>query len=207
MRVHVPLPPAVEERLRYWHRLGRSDKAVAAKLAAEFPGTAWSRRRVQYWRERLNLDGNSRVALESRTLAAQADVQRRAYAAKKGWGHLLPYEDEDTGEMVKGCELKPKEVDLLTALADHGAQTTPQLCLRVGLVYKKGCLRSGGDIYLRRLIDAGLVVRGPHRAGKPVYELAPGVSRHARSMNPTSIEQALRKAGLSLDARSQDARK
>ncbi len=204
MRVSIPLPLDIEARLRYWHGLGRSDRAIALKLAHEFPGTSWSRMRLRYWRERFGLDGNSHVALESRTLTRQQDLQRCVYAGRRGWAHLLPYRDEDTGVMISGTDLKPREVDILTALDEHGPQTMPQLCLRAGLIYRKACLRSGSDYYVTRLMSAGLIERRPPRAGKPVYGLVPGVTRHVRSLNLTSPEQLLKRLNLAPESRRQD---
>lgn len=191
MRTSNNLPADEEALLRYWHRKGQSDHRIAEKM-----GDGWNHDRVRYYRLRLGLKQNGYQDLECGTLAETRDFARRAFAAKHGWGHLLPSVDEDTGEAIHGHELTRAQTQILTILADNG-QMTIHACIVA--MKRRSALLEGRSIFAA-LARAGLIVQDGQQGNRPLFRLADGIKRHERSIRPDGID--LRIAGFTYKGKS-----
>ena len=122
----------------------------------------------------------------------------RLYAARQGWGHLVPHHDETRDLKMGVLDLTAREADVLTALT-AGPHTLSELALALGL----GRLRfpHRGPSLLSRLLEFGLVgvvgVRVASLGQRPrgrrrrLYGLAEGITRHPirHQRRPSVIER------------------
>jgi hypothetical protein len=145
----------------------------------------WTRRQVQYHRSQtLGLPRNRCPRKEYTSLQEVREVARRSYvAARGGWGHLLPYRDDDSKLDIPGIELRKRESDILALLTEHGPMNRVQLCNAIGLRPALDALRSDGHDYLDFLEQNGLV----SAEGRPaVYSVTCLI--HQRTRRPDGIE-------------------
>lgn len=193
MRIAKPLPSEIEEAIRYWHRLSRSDQAIADVLT-ELTGCEWNRWKVQYYRGRLGLPNNGYhdhgYGPGTDMLSTRAYI-RRAFAARHGWGHLLPYQDKETGEHVPGHELSKTEVRVLNALSEHGPQTAGQLARRLGRARR---VTTHGVSVFTRMRLVGLIQFAAAQGRVAVYQLGPGIGKHTRLRRPDGTDLRVRGA-------------
>lgn len=157
--------------------------ATVERLSDPGAGGAWTRRQVQYHRQRLNLPGRHR---RLQCAADHRADERRLYQARQGWGHLLPPYDEVRQRWLPGHELQKREVDILTALRDRGSLTLKELS-------KGKRLTSDDAACMADLAAAGLVIVS--RTCPRLYALLAPVHPEGRRQ-PTSVELAARALGI-----------
>jgi hypothetical protein len=177
------------------HTRGLGDHRIAEELGELDRDSLWTARRVKRLRRKLGLASNNHRHPEFPTRDHFRLIRARIHAAKRGWGHILPWFDRKTKTAVTSMtaglavvtllDLRPREVGSLDLLADRGPLTRRQLA--AGL---------GGIPMLRRLLKAGLVVgarrvRGASCRVALVYALAAGVRRHERTLRKSGIEERI----------------
>lgn len=156
-RQHFASDAEIEQALRTLHPQGYSDREIADELGNT------ERHRVGVIRRRLGWSTNkcsarfrrqvaekTRQQLEAAGLESLAEVRTvafRDYAARNGWPG----------------DLRPRAVQMLNAMYDHGPQTRRQLCDRVGMPWKgsrKSLVSNDPEgSYLAHLQARGLVRR------------------------------------------------
>jgi hypothetical protein len=154
----------VEDALRELWSEGLHDGAIAEQLRALGYGRGWTRRKVCYWRrDRLGLARNAPAG--SRHYQRHALYCRwRVYQTAAGFAHLLPEVEQEEANprrpylTDRSPPLKPRDVDLLVLLRDHGPLTARRLALLMCLASHEQ-LTSGtrGGRRLTRLVRLGLV--------------------------------------------------
>lgn len=149
----------------------------------------WTTKQVWYHRTHtLGIPRNRCPRVEYTRFWEASPIAARIYAARFGWGHLLPYFDEETRKYVPGIDLKRRETDILTVLTEHGPLTRLQLCRLLHLRYGNTALYSRGRSYLHNLLDHGLI----NASGCPkVYTVVCTVRR--RTKRPDGIAMMLKK--------------
>lgn len=186
----MPLSEAERDALKRQHRRGLCDRDIAAELHR--PWRQWTERKVRYWRDRLNLPHNG----YNRRRRAQ---DRDQYAARHGWGHLLPsfkeiqLDFESVGLKrrkrvkleIEGVHLTHRQVDILCALRNRGPQTRDELNL-------PRCYGPWDN--LGRLIGMGLVERRLIKKGIRrvcLYGLTSAAGEHQRSTKEDGLDRRL----------------
>lgn len=163
-------------------------------MLTELTGREWTRRKVEYHRKRLGLPSNGYhdhgYGPGTDMLSTRAYI-RRAFAAKHGWGHLLPYHDKDLDVFIEGHELSVTEVRVLDALSEHGPQTAGQLAERLGRARR---VTIHGVSVLTRMRLAGLIQFAAAQGRVAVYQLGPGIGKHTRLRRPDGTDLRVRGA-------------
>lgn len=143
-----------------WNTLKQCEQAIGV---IPFGDRWWTQRMVRYHRQKHGIQSPNIPRTEMADLFEARIWHRRVYARR--WLHLLD----------RGIDLRPREVDILDALFDHGPQTRPQLCQRLGVtdLYKS-------VNYLGNLLQAELIVKQGEWRGRRrhvTYDLAENATR------------------------------
>lgn len=167
----------------------------------------WTARKVYYHRNVLRDLGELPPARTTHRHPEYATVHDaraqtwRTYAAAHGWAHLLPATDEDTGAAIPGIELRPRDVDVLDALLQHGPLTRVEIADVLGI--QTGTRSLGIHVIDGRVIDriGNLVKVGlvrvtdrklTNRGWRCVYALADGILPRSPHVRETSVERLAR---------------
>lgn len=172
-----------EAELRRLHALGHCDTDIAARLGCE-------RHTASKHRRRLGLVGHARgERTRAKVRATTAEQCRRAGVANLGALRSLVFARR-SAEAGWPAGLRPREVDILDALAIRGPLTRREIAGAVGMRWlgsrKSLKCRGGRGSYLADLIAAGLVVSlgrvvsGRGKGGSSqLYSLALDLERRA----------------------------
>jgi hypothetical protein len=179
-------------------RRGSWKREAVASVSIIGAGGLWTKRTVQYHRERLGIPPaqpySSQQEERSDSPGKMQAARRRLYQESQGWFSLLPAYDERQGYYeglhydktlgyCRGLELRPTEVRILTLLWRYGPQSRKQLLHRLGcrtLHHTKGS-------YLSRLHDALLIRREGWTP--PLWSLAPGLHPDVREVTVDGHEE------------------
>lgn len=198
------------DQLRRLHKRGYSDAQIARWFESE-RSLLFTLRQVWYWRrvfcdlpsngQHPRFDGN-----DIKTRREQNDINRRKIVAYLGWGHLLsdpPDYIPDPDELPRPIvfDLKPVEAAILSLLKEHRRMTRRDIVVALGKHRSRNPLYSDGTNYLRRLVEAGLLIEHREtwckRAIK-AYTLADGLPMHTRTKRDDTIDKLMKKLNLSL---------
>jgi hypothetical protein len=156
--------PEFEAFIREKHALGWSDAEIAAAH-----GNGCERHTVGAWRKRLGLAVNTLSEHRRRKVAAKTREQlKRAGLPSIGYLRVKAFRDR---ARVAGWpeDLRPRAVQILNALWEHGPLTRRQLADIIGMPWKGTrkslCSNDPEGSYLAHLINRGLVI-SLHRAHK-----------------------------------------
>jgi len=152
-------------------------------LDAPPPAITWTRRMVQWTRNKLGLRGHRKPRRELKNAAQACGYSRHIYALR--WATL-------------GLDLYPAQVDILDALLEHGPQTMGEMMARHG--WTRPPTLHGTKSAIASLIESRVVVLLGSAVynGKVVrqYGLADGVKPAHDRRRLTGVEQRLKAMGL-----------
>lgn len=188
---HASMEPWIR-LIRTKAKWGWSDKRIARRLMRE-TGEPWTARQVRYWRQKHRIPSSGCWKSELDDQGELRGMQNRLYASRKGWNHLLS--DPELPAKQRPRDPTPRQVDILSILADHGPCTALEIVLhlRIPLKQCRDPLKAADNTHLAILMRRGWVVTaGRKEIRKGVnairYALAPGVERHMPLKRPTSID-------------------
>ena len=173
------------------------DREVADFLNEAYPDDPpWTRGAVRYWRKRLGVPATHPTHREYRTPGEARTARWRACAAAHGFAHLLPgfrSEDHPPQGPEATRDLRPSEVRVLAALADHGPQTRDQLARRLGIRNRLPFRTDGRDLLaglrtMGLLASQGCIRKGRQGRPQPLWTLAPGVKRHQKQPKHSGLD-------------------
>lgn len=193
-----PEVAAALKLIRHKVKWGWSDRRIARRLVS-LTNRPWTARQVRYWREVEGIKASGSWKSELTGPQELRTVNRRVYATRKGWVHLLGELGDTTTP-----DITERQVDILTVLAEHGPCTTRDIILWLKIPWKvcRNPLKARSGTHLGILQKRGWVVQQGRReirrgVTRMVYALAHGLERHLPSERPTSIdlyERSLHKA-------------
>lgn len=184
-------PEVVEAVKLIKHKVkwGWSDRRIARRLVT-LTGQPWTARQVRYWRQVEGIQHASAWKNELKDPVEMHGFRRRVYASRRGWNHLLT----DAGGDHR-LDPTPRQVDILTILAEYGPCTAREIILHLRIPIKR-CrhpLKASHNTHTAILIQRGWVVRAGRKEVRGgvhhvLFTLAPGIERHLPSDRPTSID-------------------
>lgn len=187
--------------------------ASQARLELDAHGW-WTVRQIRYRRQQLAVTRTNRLKIIDGIsgVAECREISHRVYAARHGWGHLIDGFNDKKKLHVAGFFLRPQQVDILDALADHGALTSYQIAEHLLALRRDRWMarhpmarhrpswwtapkkpQGKGAWTLAEMVRLLLLIRrwmGPRPA---LYALAPGVERHTRTLQDDGIEKAAKR--------------
>lgn len=154
---------------RQWIAAGHDDDALDALLVPRSCDIPWTARQVRHHARRGRKAGGKRRRPDPETRTADP---RRRYACEKGFLHLLPQWETGKG-WQGGVDLSRRDVDVLSALREHGPLTRGAIAdaLQLHGTARRLYNRRGRPV-LGKLRRHGLVEITTWQDGRPVYEMA-----------------------------------
>ena len=178
--------PQVEEAIRRRHPQGWSDQEIADELG-------FHRKWVQEIRCQMGLPANTFSEHRLKKIARKT----REQVARAGFKSLAEVRAKAFRDYAKACgwpdDLRPRAVQILNALWEHGPMTRREITEAVGMPWK-GSRKSlvsndPGGSYLAYLQRRGLVVVLPR--ARQVLGQGKGRSQHIYMLSPTIQREAV----------------